>query len=295
VAYAGKCQFQAMYAGLVDCARRTGKINRVHAQLVYECDADTFDVDLGASPKLTHKPNYKGERTLEKCIGAYAVAEWTDGGTEFEFMTRDEILAIKNSVRAKKGPWFVGGETAEGQMWKKTPLRRLMKRMPMSVELLSYFREEDKAMAPREVEYEEVDATPAATDDLNALAARETTRAAQPATVAQETAESFDFFSGTQEAAPALPDFLFDCIPVPPDLTWERVAETKIPTKNKDSAIYGQTFGSVRRDGGLLPLLENAVQHGIECAKAGKAVPEGALFSAVTKHLVLKDDEKEQR
>jgi recombination protein RecT len=289
VPYGGKCQFQAMYPGLIDCARRTGEINRVNAQLVYECD--TFDIDLGSAPKLTHKPDYKGDRTLGNCTGAYAVAEWADGGTEFEFMTRDEILAIKANVKAKNGPWFQNGEVAEGQMWKKTPLRRLMKRLPMSVELLSYLRKEDEAIAGATfVEHEDVKTEPVT--DMKQLAAQQTARQVEEREAALEGAVE-DFF-GSQDGKPAerkgnLPDYVFG-IPIDPELTWETVAAVKL--QGSSPQLGGKTFGQVRKDLGLMPLLKPVADRAVELSGRNKDVHPQILYAAITLCLMQEDEEQ---
>src|SRR6185503_17866365 len=48
------------YRGLVDLARRTGEIEDIYAHVVYQ--DDVFDYELGAEPRLIHKPSATGTR-----------------------------------------------------------------------------------------------------------------------------------------------------------------------------------------------------------------------------------------
>ena len=54
-----ECQFQLGYKGLIDLAYRSGEVNIIQAQVVYE--NDEFEYSFGLEPKLTHRPA-SGER-----------------------------------------------------------------------------------------------------------------------------------------------------------------------------------------------------------------------------------------
>ena len=51
-----ECQFQFGYKGLLELAYRSGQIQTIQAETVYE--ADVFEYELGLYPKLIHKPAY---------------------------------------------------------------------------------------------------------------------------------------------------------------------------------------------------------------------------------------------
>src|SRR5208282_6168101 len=64
----------------------------------------------------------------------YAIVVYKDGPPDFEYMERDKILTTKKrspSVRAgMSSPW----DTDEEEMWKKTAIRKLAKRLDLSPE-----------------------------------------------------------------------------------------------------------------------------------------------------------------
>lgn len=129
------------YMGLIDLAQRSGDALSFSAEIIHE--KDFYEVNYAPERTMVHKPDLfsdRGER-----IGCYAMAKLTNGETIFEVMTRAEIEQIRDkSVNYKfaqdKGSTIWGNEStggSEGEMWKKTALRRLMKKMPKSSEKLA--------------------------------------------------------------------------------------------------------------------------------------------------------------
>lgn len=135
IPYKKECQLIPGYQGLLELVRRSGKVRRIEAQVVYE--RDKFRYQTGLQVILEHEPVLDGERGEPRL--AYAVAEFVDGGFHVEVMTRSEIEGIRdrgsnaqNAKRwGKKTPW----DTDADQMWRKTILRRLCKFLPKSIEL----------------------------------------------------------------------------------------------------------------------------------------------------------------
>ena len=121
-------QFIPGYKGLIDLARRSGQVNRISAHIVYE--GDVFKMEFGTSEVLEHipvPPSQRGERK-----GVYAVAVLKDGSTHFEWLWEEEVQKVKAQSKASKfGPWV----THEDEMIRKTAIRRLVKYLPLSVEL----------------------------------------------------------------------------------------------------------------------------------------------------------------
>ena len=128
------------YAGLIDLALRSGKIRTIYAMAVYS--NDKFEIEYGLDTKLKHIPFLGGDRG--DMMGAYAVAQYVDGGAAFEYMTMPQIERIRDNSKgyqdalkyAKDGqppnsPWVQHSE----EMARKTAVRRLCKWLPMSVEL----------------------------------------------------------------------------------------------------------------------------------------------------------------
>lgn len=136
-AWVKECQLIPGYQGLVDLARRSGRIKSLEAHVVYA--NDQFVCRFGMTPELVHEPHWDGDRGEMRL--AYAVAHLADGGTHVEVMTRSQIHAIRdrsqNVQNAKKWGKATPWDTDEEQMWIKTVLRRICKYLPKSVELAS--------------------------------------------------------------------------------------------------------------------------------------------------------------
>jgi recombination protein RecT len=123
-------QDMPMVAGILKKVRNSGELASITSQLVYEKDTFKYWVDADGE-HLNHEPNLFGERG--KVIGVYALAKTKDGAVYIEVMTADQVKAIKNASRSKdSGPW---AGAFEHEMWKKSAIRRLSKRLPMSTDL----------------------------------------------------------------------------------------------------------------------------------------------------------------
>jgi recombination protein RecT len=139
VPYKDKCELIIGYKGLVALARRSGEIKSIEARAVFE--GDEFHYSYGVSPTLVHTPC--GETDPEKLKYAYAIANFKDGGFQMEVMGKKEIEKIRDLALVKsygKGPW----KDHPAEMWKKTPLRRLAKMLPMQAEVATRLDVEEK-------------------------------------------------------------------------------------------------------------------------------------------------------
>lgn len=115
------------YRGLMHLARNSGDINSISANIVFE--GDKFDYQFGTDSYLVHKPMKMNRGQI---IGAYAVAKYRSGDSQFDFMTVEEIDEIRERSKSKdSGPWV----TDYKAMAMKTVVRRLCKFLPVSVEL----------------------------------------------------------------------------------------------------------------------------------------------------------------
>ena len=120
------------YRGLVKLATDSGAIEWAKAVLVYE--GDTFEWRGPAEQPLHTADVFKPERInaadpLENLRGGYCLAKLTNGGYMVETMTAAEILEVKNSSKAKNGPWK---GPWSGEMAKKTLVKRASKSWPQS-------------------------------------------------------------------------------------------------------------------------------------------------------------------
>jgi phage RecT family recombinase len=143
-----ECTASPQYRGLMKLATDTGVISNIRADVVFLCEEDTFDVDLGSNPYLKHKPKLfapREERVIDlvsgernRMIGAYCIAQLRDAPhPHITVMDIGEILTVArasdafNPRDAKKnpsGPWVVW----PGEMTKKSAIKRGYKQWPVS-------------------------------------------------------------------------------------------------------------------------------------------------------------------
>ena len=132
-------QYMPMVAGILKKVRQSGELLTLSANVAYE--NDEFVYELGDEERIVHRPLMRGERGLP--IAAYAIAKTKDGGIYRDVMTFDEIQNTRSRSRARdKGPWV----TDWSEMAKKTVIRRLAKRLPMSTDLETVVRRDDDLM-----------------------------------------------------------------------------------------------------------------------------------------------------
>lgn len=115
--------------GLIELARRSGKIKMIYAEVVRE--GDEFEVQYGLHPKLEHKPALD---MTKKMTHVYAVAHFMDGGYNFVVLTRQEVerLRMRSPMQkeAPSGAWFTDYEA----MAKAKAVKQLAKYLPLNLE-----------------------------------------------------------------------------------------------------------------------------------------------------------------
>lgn len=125
---AKECHFQPGYRGLIKLARNSGAVVSIRADLVYA--SDVFRYRFTPELEFIHEPYLGPDRG--EVTHVYAVAKLPSGEYQVEPMTRAEVESIRQrSQTPNAGPW----RSDWGEMARKTPLKRLLKRFPMSVEL----------------------------------------------------------------------------------------------------------------------------------------------------------------
>ena len=124
-------QFRPRYKGLMKLAMQSGEVLKIESRLVHE--NDLFEVVEGLDSSIVHKHGLSNRGAM---VGAYCVWKLKNGETQFEVMSKEQILAIRDRSSAKTkdgnvvGPW----KTDEAEMWRKTVVRRASKYMPLSTE-----------------------------------------------------------------------------------------------------------------------------------------------------------------
>jgi recombination protein RecT len=124
IPYKGKAQFQISWRGLVQKAYQTGCVKTLFAEVVHA--NDKFERQYAPKRNLFHAPA-NGDRGEE--IGAYALVEFSNGVVDWEFC--DKKLIERHRKHSKQPDSLMWREFHE-EAWKKTAIRILAKRLPMS-------------------------------------------------------------------------------------------------------------------------------------------------------------------
>ena len=129
VPFKGKAQFMPMVSGILKKVRNSGELSSITAQLIHKNDEFGYWVDTEGE-HLEHRPNFLEDRG--EMVGVYALAKTKDGAVYIEILNLNDIAAIQNSSSSKTGPWQ---GPFRSEMIKKSAIRRLSKRLPMSTDL----------------------------------------------------------------------------------------------------------------------------------------------------------------
>lgn len=142
------------YKGLVELVMRSGRISKIHADIV--CDNDDFSYDKGEIQR--HKIDFKNPRG--QIYAVYAICTTKDGYEKSEVMSIEDVEAIRKRSKSKdKGPWVTDWE----EMAKKTVFRRISKWLP-------WLPEERDAIEVDDDQYSEPKAyTSSAVTDLGSI------------------------------------------------------------------------------------------------------------------------------
>lgn len=130
-----ECQLIPGYLGLVRLARNSGEFSVIDAQPVHE--RDEFDFEKGSEVWWRHKWPKTGDRGA--VIGYWAGYVLKDGGKNFEYMTVEQIISHRDRYSKGafdkagnlQGPW----KDSPDWMFRKTPLKQVLKLAPKSTEL----------------------------------------------------------------------------------------------------------------------------------------------------------------
>jgi recombination protein RecT len=138
IPFKGKAQWMPMVYGILMKVRNSGELASIAAQLVYKNDKFKYWVDSDGE-HIEHEPELFSDRG--ELIGTYALAKTKDGAVYIEVITEKQMQDIKNASRSKdSGPW---NSVFADEMRKKSAIRRLAKRLPMSTDVEAIIQAED--------------------------------------------------------------------------------------------------------------------------------------------------------
>jgi len=161
VPFKGKATLIRGYKGDLKNARRNPDITYIDAKAIYE--ADVYDVELGDTPRVTHKPPKFGKDRGPQ-IGFYAVAKDRNGNVYHEEMTNEQVHnhAKQYTKAAEKGPFSeIIKKGPEGKNWEAYGLKTVIHRIcTRKLDLNTYFgqslmreyAQDDKPTAPMQID-----------------------------------------------------------------------------------------------------------------------------------------------
>ena len=149
VPYGQQLQFTPSYKGMVKLAKKFSKrpIKDIYAHIVHDGDEFESGMEDGQEfVKFNPKPFNDGP-----IVGAFAVAQYQDGGIKVETMSKQQLDAVKRMSKAQSGTaWKFFAD----QMYQKAVIRRLCKGIDLDMETIEQARILQQEDESQEVEAE---------------------------------------------------------------------------------------------------------------------------------------------
>ncbi len=142
--YIDAVKFMPMVRGIINRVQRSGQIDALWAEVVYEGEKLVIDQTQGDRrplhdfDPLSRGPD--GEARQEHILGVYAVARYGNGTIDCEALSTPEIMKIR-AVATTKNVW----DSWFAEKSKVAAIRRLSKRLPLSAEDQELIRLTDDA------------------------------------------------------------------------------------------------------------------------------------------------------
>lgn len=139
VPFKNQAVWMPMVGGILKKVRNSGELASIASEVIFEKDKFRYWVD-GDGQHIEHEPLVFAD-DRGKPIGAYAIAKTKDGHVYVETMSVEEIEKVRSVSRTKdSGPWCDWWN----EMARKTVIRRLSKRLPMSTDVEQVIRRDDE-------------------------------------------------------------------------------------------------------------------------------------------------------
>lgn len=129
VPFKNRVKYSPMVWGIMKKVRQSGDLSTLTVNMVFEKDKFRYWVDDDGE-HVEHEPTPFSDRGTK--VGGYAMMKFSDGGRQIEIMSMRQIKDVQDVSTARNGPWQ--GAFKE-EMEKKSIVRRLAKKCPMSPEL----------------------------------------------------------------------------------------------------------------------------------------------------------------
>ncbi len=141
IPYGKECTWQLMFKGAVHLVARSGFMTGLQCEVVY--DRDEFDYDEGSNAYVRFKRSLDA-REAGRPIAAFASIMSKDGTPSIRVMGIAEIERIRDKYsrgKREERPWV----TEFDEQACKTVLKRTLKRLPMSTEMMNAVAFDDLA------------------------------------------------------------------------------------------------------------------------------------------------------
>ena len=152
VPYGQQVQFMPSYTGMVKLAKRFSKrpLRDIYGHIVR--DGDEFESGMEDGREYVRfKPKPFNDGPI---VGAFAVAQFADGGIKVEVMSKTQLDAVKRMSKAQSGTaWKFFAD----EMYKKSVIRRLCKGIDLDMENVEQARIMQAEEEAVEAEVTEVD------------------------------------------------------------------------------------------------------------------------------------------
>ena len=136
-----ECQFQLGYKGMIELLRRTGQLSDIYAYTVYS--NDEFSIEYGLERTLKHIPAFSNADGRGEIVGFYSVAILKDGTRAFEYMTKREVIEHEEKYRKGNFKNDIWNKNFE-EMSLKTVTKKMLKWLPISVEMIENLRKDEQ-------------------------------------------------------------------------------------------------------------------------------------------------------
>lgn len=140
IPYGNECNFQLGYKGMIELLRRTGQLSDIYAYPVYS--NDEFSIEYGLERTLKHVPAFSNPDGRGEVTGFYSVAILKDGTRAFEYMTKNEVKEHEEKYRKGKFKNKVWDDNFV-EMALKTVTKKMLKWLPISVEMIENLRKDN--------------------------------------------------------------------------------------------------------------------------------------------------------
>lgn len=151
IPYKGECQFQPMYQGLLELARRSGFIRDIQLRAVYK--GDHYMYRFGLDPTIEHVPmeGDGADNPDRECTHVYCVVRFTNGGVQWDQMSYAQAMAHGKRFSRTWNTREYPNKFQPGTPWAdhpvamclKTILKQTLKLCPKSPELAAAVQLDD--------------------------------------------------------------------------------------------------------------------------------------------------------